>query len=1005
MAYNEKRFVTVFGALVFLFSFAAYLVTVAPTVSFWDCGEFVACGATMSVPHPPGAPLYIMVNRVLTILLPFIDEVALRINLFSAFCGALTALFAFLIINRAVRFFFDPAKEGNFFLKLTPILGGFAGSLCMAYSFTGWFNAVESEVYAVSNTVIAIMIWLGLKWYDFRGTAKGDRLLILITYLGFVGIGFQLYTVIPIPLVFFFVILHDEDKRRHWQLWLIGFCILSVMYSISSFLTIGPVLLVFCVLWALLERETAKWVNGLFMGVVAAWSLYGALPTAAGDEFSGLNFILGLCYLALAVIPFVATVRNREEERRKWWFCFAIVLVAFLGFSIHFEIPIRSYLDPYVDENNPEVVITSPGDLLKKETWEKFVYYVERKQYGNESMITRMFHRRGTFFSQFINHQHMGLGGYLAVQYFNFGDINAGEISLGNNAVVRILKLAAYLLPVFLVLWALVFVFRRNRPVALYLGLLLGGTLIGLTLYMNFADGTIPEHRDLVQWERNGQQGPKPEPIQMEVRERDYFWNPGFLLYGIWLGIGFSALMIAMAARYRSRAGLLGPALTVLLLAAPALPLCVNGPIKTRANNWVAYDYAFNLLNSCDRDAVLFTNGDNDTFPLWFAQEVLGIRRDVKVVNLSLLNTDWYIAQLWENQPKLDIPPVIFDEVMRPNRLSRADFLKTMTHRRNMLKEPRKVRLSQWNLEIEIPDYRQASFFRVQDYMILNIVHGNAGSRPIYFAVTVSDGNLMGLKPYLIMEGLVYRLRPTVQTQRMDLDRTLFCLDNLFRFTHLGEKDLYLADDNEKLLSNYAASFIGYVYEARAELGALKQEEKTLQDAIAALKARKGAEAQLAAKGAELAGVTERIDSIYSTTRRQLKRCIAILPKDWRARVLAAQFYAQDGLIDSAAVPLKDGLKIDPEEYVYNANLGFLLRDGGRLQEAVPYLEKVINKLDPDLANMTHRETVGALSALMDIYSRSGQKDKHIALLTRWTNAHPQDTRALQELEKLRTVQ
>ncbi|MFH0921936.1 MAG: DUF2723 domain-containing protein [Fibrobacterota bacterium] len=1004
MAYNEKRMVRIFGFLVFVFSLIPYLMTMAPTVSFWDCGEFIACGATLSVPHPPGAPLYILLNRIATMALSFIQDVSFRITLLSPVSSALTALLVFLSIYRVIRFFIDPEKEATTWAKMIPLAGAFAGALFCAYGFTTWFNAVEAEVYAVANCLIALEFWLGLKWYDYRKSPEGNKILLLITYLAFLGIGFQLYTVIPLPFIFLFVILHDQEKLKQWQLWLIGFSILSVMYSISSFLIIGPVLMLVCLLWVFLNRETAKYVCGFILGAMAVYSLWSAVPSAQDPNFEGLNFILGLVYLALAVLPFLLSRGKRDQELAQWKFCFFLVFFAFIGFSIHFYVPVRSYLDPYVDENNPEVVIHSPGDLFKKETWDKFIYFVERKQYGDESMIVRMVHRRGTFSSQFINHQHMGFGGYLAVQYYNFRDIFSGEIRLGAHPLLRPLKLLAYLLPFLFVLWAMRYTYKRNRPAALYLGLSLIATTVGLILYMNFADGTIPEYREMVRWEQMGRQGPQPPPIQMEVRERDYFWNPGFMLFGLWMGIGFACLLHFLSGRYRDRKPWVLPAVTLLLLASPALPLSMNMTLKSRAGNWVPFDYGYNLLMSCERNGILFTNGDNDTFPLWTLQEAYGIRRDVRVVNLSLLNTDWYIAQLMDVQPKLNIPTVIFDEMFQPRFVAKEAFAKEVTIRRNMLRTPRKVVLSSWKLEITIPDASQTPYFRVQDYMILNIVHGNIADRPVYFAVTVSNDNLMGLAEYLSMEGLVYRVLPQKQSQRLNAERTRYLLDKVYRFTNLGDRRYYLNDEHERLLSNYAACFIGYVYEVRNSLSRARELEKGLQREIDEQKKAKKPDAALisaketAAKAARAEG-----DRLFEDIRRELTRCISILPSDWRGRVMSAQMYAMDGKSDLAETALKQGLSLDAEDYMCTVNLGLLLMDSGRQKDGAAYLEKVVYKLDPNFAKSEHRETVNAVSALVNYYRQAKLREPLKALLEKWTAANPQDQRSQQELMQLRS--
>jgi tetratricopeptide (TPR) repeat protein len=516
---------------------------------------------------------------------------------------------------------------------------------------------------------------------------------------------------------------------------------------------------------------------------------------------------------------------------------------------------------------------------------------------------------------------------------------------------------------------------------------------------MNFADGTVAEKRDIVQWEQSGRMGPEPAPVQMEVRERDYFWTPGFMFYAIWVGLGFAALLHFLLIKYGNRVKKYLPVLLVLIAATPVIPLTQNMGIRTRAGNWVAFDYGYNLLMSCDKDAILFTNGDNDTFPLWALQEAYGIRKDVRVVNLSLLNTDWYIEQLFDNKPKLNVPTVLFDETFRPHLVSKEDFVKRINHQRNSLKEPLKARVSQWNLEVEIPPMQKSSFFRIQDYMIINIVHGNAGYRPINFAVTVSDNNYMGLAPYLIMDGLVYRLMPTQQNQRIDVGSTLYKLDNIYRFTNLGSKDLYLNDETERLLSIYAACFFGYVYEERAELQKLRDLEKALVKEIADLGAVTRTDpVKIADKNTLLAETRVKIETTFANIKRQLDRCVSILPKDWRGRMLSAQIFAGDERFELAEGVLKNGAILTPNEYMIQVNLGFLYRDMNKHDDALVHLEKAVNEMDSDFRKLKYRETVGAISALLEIYRSQGNKEKLKGLLTKWVEANPGDRQSQQEL-------
>ncbi|MCK4385911.1 MAG: DUF2723 domain-containing protein, partial [candidate division Zixibacteria bacterium] len=174
---------------VFLASFIVYLRTMAPTSSFWDCGEFIACSYILGIPHPPGTPLFILIGRVFT-LIPLYGEIAARVNFISVLTSALTVWLCYLIIVKLVNYW----EKGNdsFWLKVSKYVGGIAGSLFLAFSDTFWSNAVEAEVYGASMFLMLLILYLGLLWMDRRGTPKGDRLLILIAYLGLLSTGIHM---------------------------------------------------------------------------------------------------------------------------------------------------------------------------------------------------------------------------------------------------------------------------------------------------------------------------------------------------------------------------------------------------------------------------------------------------------------------------------------------------------------------------------------------------------------------------------------------------------------------------------------------------------------------------------------------------------------------------------------------------------------------------------------------------------------------------------------------
>ncbi len=277
---------------------------------------------------------------------------------------------------------------------------------------------------------------------------------------------------------------------------------------------------------------------------------------------------------------------------------------------------------------------------------------------------------------------------------------------------------------------------------------------------MNFSDGTRYDSFSR-------------ELIRLEVRDRDYFFTPGFVFFALLMGLGASAI-IRTATRFKNW---LGYGSMAVLLVLPVLPLNKNfHSSNNRSNKYIPYDYAWNLLNSCDKDGIMFTNGDNDTFPLWFAQEVEGIRKDVRVVNLSLLNTDWYILQL---KHKMDVPISFTDDEIRRLRPYRTE---------------------------------DGKVTRVQDLMIDNILEANRWEYPIYFAATVAKENKIykgqPIDNHLRMEGMAYRVVPEEGTFMVDVEKMKERLFQVFKFRGLNDPRVFKSENDMRLVANYGTAFL-----------------------------------------------------------------------------------------------------------------------------------------------------------------------------------------------------
>lgn len=589
------------GLLVAVAALSVYVVTLAPSVSFWDSGEFIAASHILGVPHPPGTPLYVLIGRIFSAAVG--GTVPIRVNLLSAIPGALAVLFLYLSLLSVGRPMLPRNRDRTDRALLR--VGAAAGSLLAAFGATCWTNAIEAEVYALSLFVITFCLWILLRWQE-RGDDATDRTpILLVSYVLALSIGVHLGTYLALPAFTLFLFAVDRNIFRDSRL----------------------------------------------IGLVLFFTL--------------------------------------------------------LGLTVHFFLPIRSHLNPAIDEANPE-------------TRQAFMDFMLRKQYKPNNPLVR----QADWAFQFRMYW-----GYFRDQY---------------GAVIPLLGVAG-----------MAFHFRRARKTFPLYAVLFLITSFFLIFYMNFTDH--------------------------EVRDRDYFFAPSFFLWGGWAGLG-GAFLIRWLLGKGKRFGLPEkPVLLVLSLLLLAVPVSVaarHWHTHDRRGNLIAHDYAHNILTALGRDAILFTNGDNDTFPLWYIQEVEGFRKDVRVVNLALLNTAWYIWQLKHLDPKVPFGYTDREiEDLRPYRT------------------------------------REGEIVYVKDLAIRELVNENAWKRPIYFAVTIAD--LMGLdeQKRLGLEGLVFRLSEEEREQLVDVAKCEENLWSVYRYRGIldesGDLDEKISRNanQKKLISNYSVAF------------------------------------------------------------------------------------------------------------------------------------------------------------------------------------------------------
>jgi len=909
MELTHTRLNRLFALLVLFISFISYVAILSPSVSFWDCGEYVASGASLAIPHPPGNPLYVMIIRVATIVFFFFKEVAFRINLITPIMGAFTAMLVYLIIVRAMVGWMG--MPDTVWKRISIYLGGIVGALFAAWSNTVLFCAVEAEVNLPQLLPITLNTWLGLVWMQSKDP-KRDRILLLAAYIAFLGIGIHMYSMISLLPLFLLVMLVDKEKRYDMRLWVT--CILCgiIAYDIGLFLILGPVALV---------------INLIMM------------------FFS-------------------------DRNKKKWQFAFLIALFAILGFSAHAYIPIRSALNPMIDENHPA-------------TWKSLNDYLNRKQYGSESMISRAFWRRGTFAHQMGIEGNMGFGGFWLTQFFHFSPLdmqndpkkNQPYLFTRNGPGIGALQLIVYLIPTAFIFFGWTYLYKRNKSAAIMLGLLIVIMTVGLVFYMNFADGTRCEYRDYQLWVKYGKQGDMPV-VHREVRVRDYFWVGGFLFYGMWIGIAVSSLLhLLFTHKDRLMRSTVAPIATMLFAVSPALPATQNIPMQSRVRDFVPFDYAYNLLMSCDENGILFTNGDNDTFPLWALQEAYGIRKDVRIVNLSLVNTDWYIKQLKKLEPKVAV--TYTDEQ-----------IERLNHEANRWEEAFDFKLPHAGITVRVPGRKELNALRVQDKMVLHIVDNNNWKKPVYFAITVSDDNKMGLDPYLRMEGLVWRVMPRVlaRDEQTDIDRTLHMLDKVYSYRGLGDGSTVLGETSFKLLTNYAAGYIQVVFTLRPTLMKLKTEIDSLDRTVAAAKK---ADTTLAAA---LTSKRQEYQHLYDLIIEKLDQCISIMPWEWRWRMVRHELLMLGQRFADAEKRAREALAIEPDNAEYLKALAQALMETGKKDEAQAILKRVMT-IDSNPWDVYY--------TLARNYEERGMMDSAVEVMKQFEESHPGDRRASYMVQQL----
>jgi hypothetical protein len=861
---NFKKTNLILGWISFAIALTVYLLTLEPTVSLWDCGEFIASSYKLQVGHPPGAPLFMLIGRVFSLFTSDTAKVAMMINAVSAFASAFTILFLFWTISHLLKKILMKAGEKTSRSDMIVVLGGsFVGAMAYTFSDTFWFSAVEGEVYATSSLFTAVVFWAILKWENVADEPGANRWLILIAYLIGLSIGVHLLNLLAIPAI---VLVYYFRKTP-----------LVTRKGVLKALGVSVILLLII-------------MYGIIPGIIKVATVVEKFFT----NTVGLHYNMGvLIYIGLLLGALIYGIyRTQFLKKSVLWNTLLLALtVIVIGYSSYALIVIRSLAGPPMNENRPDNVFTLLSYLNREQygdrplirghlynaevediVYKKPVYVLNKEENryeipyrkpeavmkGKKVLLPRMYgrspeHRQayqefGTIQDpshpttldnlEFLLRYQVG---HMYLRYFmwNFagkqndiqghGNVLKGNWISGIKAIDSALigpqknlpdhmknhpaRNTYFFLPLLLGLVGLYFQLDKNPRDFWVLMSLFVLTGLAIVIYLN------------------------QTPYQ--PRERDYAYAGSFYAFTIWIGMGAAGIYQFLKKHIGANTSAL-MAISISLLGVPTLMATENWDDHDRSGRYTARDIASNYLNSCSKNAILFTVGDNDTFPLWYVQDVEGVREDVRIVNMMLFNMDWYIDQArWKNydseplpftipQSKYEAIPGTSIFVREHEQWAPLDYmLKFMKS-----DDPRaKVKLRN-GLDVNyIPTHKlilpvdsatvvnngtvaihQAQRI-VREIPILlppngqilknnlgqlDILGSNQWLRPIYYTSGAFDGSL-GLEEYYRNEGLAYRVVPVKTPYEsvlvmgdIDTDTLYDRLMNQFQWGRMNEEDVQL---------------------------------------------------------------------------------------------------------------------------------------------------------------------------------------------------------------------
>ncbi len=893
-------FNNVFGWISFVIAAVVYLMTIEPTVSFWDCGEFITTSFKFEVGHPPGAPIFMIMARFFTLFGGGAENAAVMVNVMSALASAFTIMFLFWTITHLAKKLVKNDNELSFGQIIAIVASGFVGAMAYTFSDTFWFSAVEGEVYATSSLMTAVVFWAILKWENVADQPNANRWIVLIAYIIGLSVGVHLLNLLAIPAIVFVYYFKKYKVTRK-----------GIIYA----LIVSVVLL-------------AGIMYGIIPGIVTVGSWFELLfvNTFGLPYHSGLLFYVVLLTAAVAY----AIIYTHKKKLVLWNTVIVGVTVIILGYSSFALIIIRSNAEPPMDQNSPNDAFSLLSYLNREQYGSRPLFY---GQYFNAPYDSGERFKEGkpiyskidgkyvvTYnrpipvydenFTTFFPRMWSSMESIHAQDYQKWGEIKGTRVQYRNErgeteTIVKptfgenlrfFFRYQVNYMYLRYFMWNFV---GRQNDIQGHGSKIYGNWLSGI----NFIDEMrLGDQNDLpVRFANNkarntyfffpfilgilgifyqykkGQKGKEGlwvvfllffmtglaiviylNQYPHQPRERDYAYAGSFYAFTIWIGLGVLGIYEALK-KYIPES--VSAALTgvVTLILVPGIMAAQNWDDHDRSGRYTARDLGANYLKSAQPEGILFTNGDNDTFPLWYNQEVEGVRTDVRVCNLSYLQTDWYIDQM--KRQAYDSDPVPFSMSSAQYRQGTRDLVyllddSRITRKSVGLKEavdfiaddnpatklqqaenaaylPKKVLSFKVDKEAVIRnnvvppedydkivdtitiDLSDRSYLGKEEMMILDLLASNNWERPIYWAITVSSNKYLNLDDYFQVEGFAYRLVPiksqsspqTLQYGRVATDIMYDNMMNKFEYGNMNDPDVYIDENNARMMTNIRNSF------------------------------------------------------------------------------------------------------------------------------------------------------------------------------------------------------